>query len=156
MRKSTHRKHYELTNPLTYVLRGMAPLRTAQAEMTLLGVKNHGALETLTKGQGTKDDALTIHCAMFTALVMARRGTGDEWAACLDSGRQAAIALILRGNMTGRYVFTGPELSAVNAALEVHEAQLDATTIAEFEADVKEAARLIRSTKLTANKKEIA
>ena len=155
MRKSTHRKRYDLINPLAYVLRGMAPLSTAKSEMTLLGVKNHGAMVALTEGNGTKDDALAIHCAMFTALVMARRGTGDEWEATLDQGRMAAIALLLRGTTTGRYLFTGPELSAVNAALEVHEAQLDATTIASFEADVKEAARLIRSTKLTANKKEI-
>ena len=154
MRKTTHRKRYDLINPLAYVLRGMAPLSTAKSEMTLLGVKNHGAMVALTEGNGTKDDALAIHCAMFTALVMARRGTGDEWEATLDQGRMAAIALLLRGDATGRYLFTGPEIKAANLAMEVHEAQLNAATIASFEADVKEAARLIRSTKLTVNKKE--
>jgi hypothetical protein len=129
-----------MADPLSYVINGFLPLREATIEVTRLRVINHGSLHSIVNGKGTKDDALALHHAMITTASLAEIGTGGEYLDQIHQAHQAIAALILRGAKTGRYLFTGAELTAVNHAMEIHDAQIDACTIVEFEKAIKRAA----------------
>ena len=129
-----------MADPVSYVVNGFLPLREATNEVTRLRIVNHGALESIVKGTGNLRDAIMLRNAMVTTASLAEIGTGRDWLAEIEQGRQAINALTLRGRKTGRYLFTGPELTAVNLAMEVHDAQIDGCTITQFESAIKRAA----------------
>lgn len=129
-----------LDDPVSYVVSGFLPLREAANEVTRLRIVNHGALESIIKGRGNRSDAIQLRNAMTTTASLAEIGTGADWLPEIEQGHQAITALILRGRKTGRYLFTGLELTAVNLAMEVHDAQIDGCTITQFEAAIKRAA----------------
>lgn len=139
-KRSRYRPRAVIADPVSYVLNGFLPLSTASTEITRLRIINHGAMESIVKGNGTLRDAIMLRNAMVTTASLAEIGTGMDWLEEIGQGRQAVHALILRGQQTGRYLFTGPELTAVNQAMEVHDAQIDGCTIAQFEAAIKRAA----------------
>lgn len=129
-----------LDDPVSYVINGFLPLREATDEVTRLRIVNHGALESIVKGNGILRDAIMLRNAMVTTASLAEIGTGTGWLPEIEQGHQAITALILRGRKTGRYLFTGPELTAVNLAMAVHDAQIDGCTITQFESAIKRAA----------------
>jgi hypothetical protein len=66
--------------------------------------------------------------------------------------------MALRGLETGRFVFRGPEMQSVNLAMEVHDAQLEASSVKELEQMTdyvthqilhKRARPIVKSTRLT-------
>lgn len=129
-----------MADPVSYVINGFLPLREATTEVMRLRIANHGALESIVKGTGILRDAIMLRNAMVTTASLAEIGTGTDWLAEIEQGHQAINALILRGRKTGRYLFTGAELTAVNLAMEVHDAQIDGCTITQFETAIKRAA----------------
>ena len=129
-----------MADPVSYVINGFLPLREATTEVMRLRIANHGALESIVKGTGILRDAIMLRNAMVTTASLAEIGTGTDWLPEIEQGHQAINALILRGRKTGRYLFTGLELTAVNLAMEVHDAQIDGCTITQFEAAIKRSA----------------
>ena len=80
---------------------------------------------------------------------------GDDWKIEIRAAQDALLAVGRRGAETGKFILHGPELTSFNLAMEIHDAQLDACTVAELEKamDVVEAivknkkARVIVQTK---------
>jgi hypothetical protein len=80
---------------------------------------------------------------------------GDDWKDEIRAAQDALLAMGRRGVETGKFILRGPELTSFNLAMEIHDAQLDACTVAELEKamDVVEAivknklARVIVQTK---------
>ncbi len=62
---------------------------------------------------------------------------GKEYAPEIKAAQDAIYMMAKRGVAKGRFVFTGPEMQAMNTGMEVHDAQLDACTIGELEAAIK-------------------
>jgi hypothetical protein len=62
---------------------------------------------------------------------------GKEYAPEIKVAQDAIYNMAKRGVTKGRFVFTGPEMQAMNTGMEVHDAQLDACTIGELEAAIK-------------------
>jgi hypothetical protein len=63
-----------------------------------------------------------------------RMGIGDDWQPEIRAGQDALLSVAKRGvknNM--RFVATGPELKAINLAMEIHDAQLDACNVRQLE-----------------------
>lgn len=97
---------------------------------------------------------------MTEALYRVRAALGKDWADEIRAGQDALLTMTKRGVERGdRFVFTGPEMQAVNLALEVHDAQLDMCTVAELESAIEivkseiraKRARVIESSKETAS-----
>lgn len=139
-KRSAYRPRAVMADAVSYVVNGFKPLTTAKEEITRLRIVNHGAMESIVKGKGTLRDAIMLRNMVVTTASMAELGTGRDWLEEIEQGNQAIHALILRGRNTGRYLFTGLELTAVNQAMAVHDAQIDGSTIAQFEAAIKRAA----------------
>ena len=121
---------------MAWLKQGMAPM-ASHSEAAMLKLKNHAAMDELVKGRGTRDhcDVVIMALNMTEALSLLR--IGDEYRTDINAGQDAMLQMCRRGLTVGRFVFTGPELVAVNTAMEIHDAQLDACTIAEMERAIK-------------------
>jgi hypothetical protein len=119
---------------LAYLLKGFEPL-SKQPDAVVLDTKNHSALAELAQGRGTKHhvDVVIAALNMTEALYLVRAELGADWSAEIKAGQDALFEMAKRGNETGRFIFKGPELTAVNLAMSIHDEQLKACTVAELE-----------------------
>ena len=119
---------------LAYLIKGFEPL-AKQPDAVELDTKNHSALAELAQGRGTKHhvDVVVAALNMTEALYMVRAELGADWSAEIRAGQDALCDMARRGKETGRFIFKGPELTAVNLAMSIHDEQLKACTVAELE-----------------------
>lgn len=136
-KRSKYRPRGVRLDVMTWVINGMRPVTDATDEILTLRIKNHMAMETLRKGGGTKADMDVVIAAFNMTEALARLRIGSELADKIRAGQDALYALAKRGANLGRFIFTGPELQAVNLVMEIHDAQLDVCTIAELEKAVE-------------------
>ena len=123
-----------LQNPLDYVLAGVRSL--TQEQQQALGVRCHGALTSLATGPGTSQDGADLaamaevtHALVEAVQAQARRTDDREQiavsAAALTIAADARAAVLqasLRAARHGdRWVLSGPELTALNACVELHD-----------------------------------
>lgn len=116
-----------------HLIHGFMPLRAATTAVQNLRITNHGALERVVSGKATAAEAKELLDVFLMACSLAEIGVGGDWLPEFEQAQQAVYALIMRGKTTGRYLFTGAELTAVNLGMEVHDLQIEASTIEVFE-----------------------
>jgi len=94
---------------------------------------------SITQGQGDKNkvDVLIAAMNMAEAMHIVNPALGKEYAPEIKAAQDAIYMMAKRGVAKGRFVFTGPEMQAMNTGMEVHDAQLDVCTIGELEAAIK-------------------
>lgn len=131
--KKRYRPRHRLENPIAWVLQGFKPLDCEQEYMTRLQVRVHGAMRELVAGRGTGADAdrLLEACNIVHGLLY--DGLGAEYDLVAKQGYDALQSLLLRAAKLKRYVFNGPEITAVNALIELHDAQMEACTVEKLE-----------------------
>lgn len=136
----TSKKPRKKYSPKTKVLRlmsrahhehGQRPLAT-DAALSILAV-NHDAMASLTRGEGSQHHWEVIASALFFAGVMDRDLFGSAYADDFIAARSAHAACGLRMFSTGRPVYRGPEMQAINDALAIHDEQIRLATQAEME-----------------------
>ncbi len=120
-----------LANPVQYVVSGFKPVSPAAA--TKLKIINHGAMNALVRGTASKTDWDYVCTALNVAVVLAEMGIGDEYLEDIKQAMMAHAACGKRHYNGGRFGYTGEQLTAVNKALEIHDAQVDTATVAEME-----------------------
>jgi hypothetical protein len=100
-----------------------------------LKLKNHEALESILRGQGTKHDVDVLINAvnMAEALIRIRDDLGADWATEIKAAQDAIYTMGKRGVERGSFAFTGPEMTALKLVMDVHDAQLDDCTVKEME-----------------------
>jgi hypothetical protein len=129
---------------MAHVKSGFAPVSGVGDAVTILRIKNHGALAAIAKGEGTRQDVDIIISSMNIAEALVKMGIGNPHEADMRDAQDAILAMAKRGVEKGdRFVFTGQELSAVNFAMEIYEAQLDTITIVQLEKAVAMVKRII-------------
>lgn len=147
-KRSAYRPRAVLRDPVSWVVNGFKPLTAVKDEHVRLLAKNHAAMDEMTHGRGTKAhiDVLISAVYMAEAMYRVRAGLGKDWATEIRAGQDALFNMSQRGVANGnRFLFTGPEILAVNTVLEVHDAQLSECTIAELESAIAIAKREIRA-----------
>ena len=137
-KRSKYRPRQVFSDPVAWVINGFKPM-SESGEAVSLKIKNHSALSDITQGQGDKDkvDVLIAAMNMAEALHIVNPQLGKEYAPEIKAAQDAIYNMAKRGVAKGRFVFTGPEMQAMNTGMEVHDAQLDACTIGELEAAIK-------------------
>jgi hypothetical protein len=89
-------------------------------------VNTHVAMIELTQGRGTLTHWKRIAGVLNIASVMSEQGFGREFTKALIAAQDAMLEVGKRAvRNQGRFGFTGTELTAINEALEVHDAQLE-------------------------------
>lgn len=137
-KRSKYRPRPLLPDPVAWVINGFKPM-SSHKEAIGLKIKNHQALFDVTQGDGDKQqvDVLIAAMNMAEALHIVNPDLGKQYAAEVKAAQDAIFTMAKRGVARGRFLFTGPELQAINTGMEVHDAQLDACTVAELESAIK-------------------
>ncbi len=147
-KRSSYRPKGVRLDVMAWIKQGMQPM-SSHPEALTLKLKNHAAMDELVKGRGTRDHCDTVICALNMTEALAMLRIGDEYRQDINAGQNAMLHMCRRGLERGRFLFTGPELAAVNTSMEIHDAQLEACTLAELEIATAIVARTISTKKAT-------
>lgn len=131
-KRSKYRPRGVIYDTLNYVVSGMKVVGEMSSGTTLK-IKNHAALEQVRQGLGTREDIDVLICAFNITEALALMRIGDDWKDEIRAAQDALLAVGRRGVETGKFILRGPELTSFNLAMEIHDAQLDACTVAELE-----------------------
>lgn len=118
---------------VSWVLSGMKPFTSVSLAVDIR-IKNHVAIEQLRLGQADKENIDILIGAFNMMEGFGRMGIGVDWAEEIRAGQDALLSVAKRGvKRDMRFVATGPELVAINLAMEIHDAQLDVCTVRQLE-----------------------
>lgn len=132
-KRSKYRPKGVRLDVMAWVKSGLMPINDVPHAAVNLRIRNHAALAAVTQGKATKDDIDDLVGAVNVTEALAMLGKGKDWADEIRAGQEAVLAMARRGLERGKFLFTGPELTAVNLAMEIHDAQLDSCNVQELE-----------------------
>lgn len=135
-KRSAYRPKRNVQNPVALVLGRLAPVTSCVDDYTVMSARIELALSMLTTGKATASEIKDLINTSNMAQALKRQGYGVDYAAELHAGADAVEAVSLRHARIGRYVATGPELMAIRALVEIHDAQLEAVTVGELQAGI--------------------
>lgn len=144
-KRSKYRPKPVRVDAIEYVLSGIKPLTSVGSYFIDLKIKNHHALAQMTQGQATRSDVEVLVAALNMAEALAILKVGNDWMAEIEAGQAALRSMLIRANQKRKFLFTGPELNAVNLANDVHDAQLEAATVAQLEKAIGLVTRVCKS-----------
>lgn len=127
-------KGYRLDN-MAWVTSGLQRVGTLPEAGVNLKLKNQIALDSMVRGEGTRDqfDVLIAAFNVAEALWRINENLGELHAPDIKAAQDALFNMGKRYQRTGSMAFTGPELQAVRYGMDIHNAQLDACTVREME-----------------------
>lgn len=132
-KRSSYRPKGIRLDAVSWVLSGLKPIRETGDAAVTLKIKNHLAMEELRTGKAIRDDIDIIIAALNVTEALARLRIGDQYSSEIKAGQDALYSMARRSIESGRFILTGPELSAINLAMELHDAQLDLCTVGQLE-----------------------
>ena len=126
-----------IQNPVAFVVDGMQP---ADPSLVLTArLKNHGALKALVSGTATQADWQFVCNALNCSVVLAEDlHIGEEYLDEIKAGMLAHALCGRRAKTHGSFGYTGPQLTAVNTAIEIHDEQLATATVRQMESAAAE------------------
>jgi hypothetical protein len=113
------------------------------SESATIKIRNHDAMNTLRLGTATRAQIDIIINALNIAEALAQHGVGGDWMPELRVAQDHLLALARRG-LTTRFIVRGDELTALNLAMEIHDAQLEAVTVKQLEAAIENVRETVR------------
>jgi hypothetical protein len=116
---------------MAWVQSGLRRVEDVSASATIK-IRNHDAMNTLRLGTATRVEIDIIIAALNIAEALARQGVGSDWLPELRTAQDALLTLARRG-LTSRFIVRGDELTALNLAMEIHDAQLETVTVKQLE-----------------------
>lgn len=133
-KKSKYKPKGVRTDNMTWVMSSIKPFREISAG-TDLRIKNHDAMDKLRRGVADKADMDVLIGAanMCEGYMRLRDEFGKDWSTEIRAGQDALLAVARRGLDSNRFVCKAPELVAINLILEIHDAQLDQSTVQDME-----------------------
>ncbi len=144
-KRSKYKPRPIIPDTMTWVRAGLKKVDEINAGTTLK-IRNHDAINNLRLGAATRRDIDALIDAANITEALANRGIGEDWKPEIREGQDAILALARRGVSNNfHFVARGPELTALNLLIEVHDAQLETVTVKQLEtamADVMESFRL--------------
>lgn len=144
-KRSRYRPKGIITDTISHVLGGFRLVQDTGKAVTLK-IKNHQALVSMTQGKGTRDDIDVLIAAMNVAeALVITADLGGEYRQEIKGAQDAIYTMGQRGLSKNRFLFTGPEMQAMNMGMAVHDAQLDACTVGQLERALDYVAREIRA-----------
>jgi hypothetical protein len=132
-KKSNYKPRGVRLDALNWVLAGLKPISQVGDALTVLKAKNHSALTEVVQGRGNRDQLDVLIAAMNMTEAYAIHGKGKDWLPEIKQGQDAIYDMACRGLETDKFLFRGPEMQAVNLAMEIHDAQLEQSTVKELE-----------------------
>lgn len=134
-KKSNYKPKGVRLDNMSWVMAGLKTVGSVPKAGTAVKLANMASLDALIRGHGTGDHSHTLREAFSMALCLPRvnKNLGADWLPELQAAKDAAYAMHDRGELTGRFLFTGPEMQAVKQGMEIHIQQIDECTVQEME-----------------------
>jgi DNA-binding response OmpR family regulator len=130
--KKPHKKYRpkaNLQDPVGYLLEGLQTIRSKDSLLVDLQLKNSAAMAALTRGRANRKD-MDILIAMSNMIdALQGFGIGADYREVAISGREALITIAHRSQRVGKFGPSGTDIAALNALLELHDAQMDVITV---------------------------
>ena len=104
-------------------------------------------MEIVRSGNATREDIDILIAALNITEALAMMKIGQDWEVEIRASQDALFAVGSRGVETGRFILRGPELSALNLGMEIHDAQLQACTVSELEKAIDLVQAIVRQKK---------
>ena len=133
-KKSKYKPKGVRTDNMTWVMSSIKPFKEISAG-TDLRIKNHDAMDKLRRGVADRADMDVLIGAanMCEGYMRLRDEFGKDWSAEIRAGQDALLAVARRGLDSNKFICKAPELVANNLVLEIHDAQLDQSTVQDME-----------------------
>lgn len=132
-KKSKYKPKGVRIDAVSWVLAGLKPISDVGDALITLKAKNHSALTEITQGRGNRDQIDVLIAAMNMCEAYAVHGKGVDWLQEINQAQNAVFSMAQRGLEKGRFLFTGEEMKAVNLAMEIHDEQLNQSSVMELE-----------------------
>lgn len=133
-KKSKYKPRPIKADAVTWVINGFRNISDTGDVVLNLKIKNHEAIESLRRGQATRNDLDILIGAFNVTEALARMRIGDDYANEIKAGQDALLAIGKRGvSNNDRFILKALELTAINLTMEIHDAQLEVATIADLE-----------------------
>jgi len=154
-KRSKYRPKGMLPDPVSWVLSGMKPFTSVSLSADLR-IKNHDAMDLLRRGDATAAtiDVLISAFNMCEAYTMLRPELGQDWKEEIKAGLDALHAVGERGVASGRFILKAEELNAMNLVMEIHDRQLESTTVRDMELAMEIVAQEYRAKRMRPIKKK--
>lgn len=145
-KRSNYRPKGVRLDTMAWVKSGLMAVASVPEAGINLKIKNHAALASITQGKAVRDDIDVLIAAMNIAEALGRLNHGADWLPEIKLAQDAVLSMARRGIERGdKFLFTGPELTAVNLAMEVHDTQLETCTVILLEQALQLVEREIRN-----------
>ena len=132
-KKSKYKPKGVRLDAVNWVIAGLKPISEVGDALVTLKAKNHSALAEVTQGRGNRDQIDVLIAAMNMCEAYAVHGKGIDWLPEINQAQEAVFTMGKRGLEKGRFLFTGEEMKAVNLAMDVHDEQLNQSSVMELE-----------------------
>jgi hypothetical protein len=118
---------------LNWVLSGLKPVSQVGDALVILKAKNHSALTEVVQGRGNRDQIDVLIAALNMCEAYAIHGKGKDWLPEINEAQNALYEMAVRGLESEKFLFRGPEMQAVNLAMDVHDLQLETSSVKQLE-----------------------
>ncbi len=133
-KRSKYRPRKIIADPLGFVLSGMQRLPELRDQFLMIQIKNREALEQVRIGRANKDDIDRLIAMANMSGPLAIHGKGRDWLKEINESQHHLHALAERGARRGmQFVMKAAEWEALKLITDLHEVQLENSTVYDLE-----------------------
>ena len=132
-KKSKYKPKQIRLDTMEFVKQGIVKVADVPVAGIKLRLQSYEAFDTIVSGEPTKDHVDTLISCGNMAETLARFGSGQDWLPEIMQAQKCILEMGRRGLKKGSFRFTGDEMQKIKLLLEIHDAQLEATTVRDME-----------------------
>jgi len=132
-KKSKYKPKQIRLDTMEFVKHGIVKVADVPVAGIKLRLQSYEAFDTIVSGEPTKDHVDTLISCGNMAETLARFGHGQDWLPEIMQAQKCILEMGRRGLKKGSFRFTGDEMQKIKLLLEIHDAQLEATTVRDME-----------------------
>lgn len=142
-KRSKYRPRRVLLDTMAFVQESLTPVALHDTYLLDLKITNSMAMAALMKGTATKRDMDVLVAMSNIVEALYELGFGRQYQDVATEGRYAILSIVYRAVERLRFLPTGEDVKRLNTLMELHDAQMDAITIADMERAISLAKRRI-------------
>ena len=149
-KKSKYKPKGIRLDTMNWVVTGMTKVSAKESAYVTMHLKNMSALDSLAKGTANKKEIDIVIGVINVAEALCELGVGSEYHQIVLNASSALYDVCKRSfEINDRFICRGSELSAIKLGYEVHDAQMEATTIGMLDKALDVIDKTIRAQKAT-------
>ena len=149
-KKSKYKPKGVRLDTMNWVVTGMTKVSAKESEYVTMHLKNMSALDSLAKGTANKKEMDICIGVINVAEALCELGVGSEYHEIVLNASSALYDVCKRSfDINDRFICRGSELSAIKLGYEVHDAQMEITTIGMLDKALDVIDKTIRAQKAT-------